>query len=121
MNRHEDSRKSSADTDLIRKVGADSARKIRLKQSGADKTWFGMGLMGLVGWSIAVPALSGLLVGIWIDQRWPMRVSWTMMLLVAGIGLGCLNVWYWLGRQEDEMDLESGQPDRKERKKKGRS
>jgi len=37
------------------------------------------------------------------------------MLLAGGIGLGCLNVWYWLGRQADEMDSESGQ-DRSEDK-----
>ena len=99
----------SSDDKLIDKVGEESRRKIRLRQTGADKPWFGMGLMGLVGWSITVPGLLGLLSGIWIDQHWPSPFSWTLMLLAGGIGLGCLNVWYWLGRQADEMDSESGQ------------
>lgn len=108
MARHETRKNPSADDELIKKVGAESRRKIRLRQTGTDKPWFGMGLMGLVGWSIAVPGLLGLLSGIWIDQRWPSPFSWTLMLLAGGIGLGCLNVWYWLGRQADEIESESG-------------
>ncbi|MDD2457573.1 MAG: AtpZ/AtpI family protein [Eubacteriales bacterium] len=120
VTRHENREHPSGDEDLIQKISADSQRKIRLKQTGADKPWFGMGLMGLVGWSITVPCLLGLVAGVWIDRRWPSPVSWTLMLLAGGIGLGCLNVWYWLGRQADEIDSESGASKPGKHKRKGR-
>jgi ATP synthase protein I len=40
-----------------------------------------------------------LALGIWIDGRTDSPYSWTLMLLVAGIALGCLNAWYWVKRE----------------------
>lgn len=120
MSKIENGKQTSAEEELIKKIGTESSRKIRLRQTGTDKPWFGMGLMGLVGWSITVPGLLGLLSGIWIDQCWPSPFSWTLMLLAGGIGLGCLNVWYWLGRQADEIDSESGLARPGEKEGKGR-
>jgi ATP synthase protein I len=33
--------------------------------------WFGLGMMGLIGWSVAVPTLLGAALGIWLDNRYP--------------------------------------------------
>jgi ATP synthase protein I len=64
-------------------------------------------MFGLVGWSVAVPALIGVAVGLWIDARWPSRFSWTLMLLVLGMALGCLNAWNWISRESQEEDQKS--------------
>lgn len=69
-------------------------------------------MMGLVGWAVAVPTLLGATLGMWIDRRWPGHYSWTLMLLLGGILLGCWNAWYWVAREtavirapeEDEVD-----------------
>jgi ATP synthase protein I len=58
-----------------------------------------MGMFGLVGWSVAIPTLAGIALGVWVDTRWPGPYSWTLMLLVIGVGLGCLNAWYWIKRE----------------------
>ena len=42
-------------------------------------------MFGLVGWTVAVPALIGVAIGLWIDSTWPSRFSWTLMLLVFGV------------------------------------
>ncbi len=61
--------------------------------------WFGLGMFGLIGWSVAIPTLIGVAVGIWIDTTWPSRFSWTLMLLFIGVILGCVNAWHWVKRE----------------------
>ena len=58
--------------------------------------WFGLGVFGVVGWSVAIPCLAGIALGLWIDRQWPSRFSWTLMLLIGGVMIGCLNAWYWV-------------------------
>ncbi|HVC92147.1 MAG TPA: AtpZ/AtpI family protein, partial [Pirellulales bacterium] len=65
--------------------------------------WFGLGMSGLIGWSVTVPTLIGTALGIWIDHRYPSRFSWTLMLLFMGLILGCLNAWHWVDSQHKEM------------------
>lgn len=88
-----------------KEVGASAARKLKAKRNAGRGVWFGLGMMGLVGWSVVVPTLAGAALGIWLDRR---RVgsgnySWTLMLLLIGLMVGCLNAWYWVAKQEKEM------------------
>lgn len=55
--------------------------------------WRPVALVGLIGWTVVVPMLVGIAVGAWIDRTWPSRYSWTLMLLTAGLGLGCYSAW----------------------------
>jgi ATP synthase protein I len=82
----------------LRRVAAARARR-KQRARGDTGVWFSLGMMGLVGWSVAVPTIIGVIVGVWIDRTWPSRVSWTLTLLLAGVALGCLNAWRWV-RQE---------------------
>lgn len=75
------------------------ARKKRALGEEERAAWFGLGMFGLVGWSVAIPTLIGIALGLWLDRRWPGQVSWTLTLLIIGVALGCLNAWYWI-RQE---------------------
>lgn len=88
--------------DLERAVAAKQERKSRARQEGERSAWFGLGMFGLVGWSVAVPTLLGIAIGLWIDERWPSRFSWTLMLLVLGVAMGCLNAWWWVQREGRE-------------------
>ncbi|MEZ6097703.1 MAG: AtpZ/AtpI family protein [Pirellulaceae bacterium] len=89
-----DNQRHRARTDLEREVAAKQQRKAKARQEGERSAWF-----GLVGWSVAVPALIGVAIGLWIDERWPSRFSWTLMLLVLGVAVGCLNAWWWVQRE----------------------
>ena len=81
-------------------VGAKAARKIRARRS-TQGVWFGLGMMGLIGWSVVVPTLAGAALGVWLDAHHPGRHAWTLALLVAGLAIGCLNAWHWVA-QEDQ-------------------
>jgi ATP synthase protein I len=89
---------------LEEEVIAKQERKIEARTQGERSPWFGLGMFGLVGWSVAVPALIGVAIGLWIDSRWPSRFSWTIMLLLMGVAIGCLNAWWWVQREGRERD-----------------
>jgi ATP synthase protein I len=87
-------------------VGAKAVRKQRARRD-TQGVWFGLGMMGLIGWSIVVPTLLGAALGIWLDARYPGKHAWTLALLVAGLVLGCANAWHWVARQERTMREQS--------------
>ena len=97
-----------ARSNLERQITAKERRKLRARQEQYRTVWFGLGMFGLVGWSVAVPALIGVALGLWIDAQWPSRFSWTLMLLVIGVALGCLNAWRWVARESQAENEDPG-------------
>ena len=96
---------------LASKVARQAARKLKARRDGAPGVWSGLGMMGLVGWSVVVPTLLGAALGLWLDQRHGGTHSWTLALLVAGLTLGCLNAWHWVDKEDRAMRDESGDSD----------
>lgn len=93
----ENNRESS---DFSRAVASRVRRKLLARGDRSAGVWFGLGMMGLVGWSVAVPTLLGAVLGVWLDKHYPAPYSWTLSLLVAGLLLGCLNAWRWIARED---------------------
>lgn len=81
---------------FIRRVRTEGLRKKNADHNRRSSIIFGLGMIGMVGWAVTIPTLVGIAVGIWIDRTWPSTHSWTLILLFAGIILGCLNAWYWV-------------------------
>jgi len=96
---------------FLDQVARKTARKLRVQRAGPQGVWFGLGMSGLIGWSVAVPTLAGALLGLWLDRHHPGRHSWTLSLLVIGLALGAFNAWHWLAQQDKAMNDESGAPD----------
>ncbi len=94
-----------------RTVGDAERRKVRARRRREDTVWFGLGAFGLVGWSVALPMLACLALGLWLDSHFEQRFSWTLTLLFVGIVLGCLNAWYWLSREREQINEAAGAPD----------
>jgi len=88
---------------FVRKVASEEARKLRVQRDGSQGAWFGLGMSGVIGWSVAVPTLGGIVLGIWLDRRHPGAFSWTLALLFAGLFIGCANAWYWIDQQDKAM------------------
>lgn len=79
-------------------VGDKEERKIKAR-SETRSVWFGLGMFGMVGWSVAVPTVAAVALGVWLDSRYPGPPSWTLTLLVVGVVVGCLNAWFWIKRE----------------------
>ncbi len=88
---------------FTRKIGAKETRRIKGRSQKEDGLWFGLGVFGVVGWSVVIPTLIGTAVGLWIDKTWPSRFSWALMLLVLGVGLGSFNAWYWVKKARENI------------------
>jgi ATP synthase protein I len=83
---------------LLDTVGRKEARKLRSRRIGRPSIAFGLGLFGVVGWSVALPTLLGIALGAYLDRAAPARFSWTLTLMVVGLALGALAAWSWLRR-----------------------
>jgi ATP synthase protein I len=55
--------------------------------------WQGLGLVGSVGWMVALPTLIGAFLGRWIDARAGTGIFWTLTLLFVGLAFGCAGAW----------------------------
>lgn len=89
--------------DLAGQIGTKAARKLKARRNTTPGVWFGLGMMGLIGWAIVVPTLLGAGLGLWLDKQYPGGRSWTLALLMAGLVLGCFNAWRWVSQQEQAM------------------
>ncbi len=91
--------------ELSRRVGKKETRKLRARHR-YNSIWFGLGTFGIIGWSVSIPILIGIFIGAWIDSTWPSQFSWTLMLLLGGVVLGCMNAWRWIDRESRFVDEE---------------
>jgi ATP synthase protein I len=99
---HERTTKVAKNDVFAAKVGAEEQRKLKARRN-PTQVWLGLGMMGLIGWSVAVPTLLGAALGAWLDKRHAGVHSWTLALLVAGLVTGCLNAWHWVAKEDRAM------------------
>lgn len=89
-----------------RRIDEKAKRKLRAQHHATRTIWHGLGMMGLVGWSVAIPTILGIALGLWLDKHFQGRHSWTLMLLLVGLALGCLNAWHWVAKEEKKIRRE---------------
>lgn len=88
--------------DLAEVVGQKEDRKERARAEGDRGIAHGLGTFGMVGWSVSVPTLLGLGLGVWIDGRYGGQYSWTLMLMILGLITGLVNAWYWIQKESSD-------------------
>jgi len=96
--------KQEAEEEFQKTIRLKQARRMRARRQKENTFWYGLGMFGTIGWSVAIPTLIGVALGLWIDSRWPGRVSWTLTLLFLGLALGCFNAWHWVKREREAME-----------------
>lgn len=88
---------------FAQEIGARAERKLKARRNAAKSVWFGLGMMGLVGWSVVIPTLLGAALGLWLDKHQVGERSWTLALLAAGLTAGCFNAWHWIAKEDKAM------------------
>ncbi len=94
-----------------KKIGKIERQKIKAQQTNIQTIWYGLGMMGLVGWSISVPTLIGIFIGRFLDVNFPSERSWTLILIVIGMSIGCFNAWRWLRNEDRKIRKEHERKD----------
>ena len=106
MTDHPEHDRPDGQTSFGEAVGAKAARKLKARRHAHPGVWIGLGMIGLVGWSVTVPTLVGTAFGIWLDNRHPGSHSWTLTFLIIGLAIGCLNAWHWIDKEDKAMQAE---------------
>lgn len=86
-----------------RKIAEKERQKLKALRNKNKGVWLGLGMMGMVGWSVVVPTLVGAALGFWLDKRYPQTFSWTLTFLITGLLSGSLIAWYWVDKEDKEM------------------
>lgn len=98
--------------EFAKRIGHSARRRIASRRAGRSvMSWFGA--FGVIGWSVALPTLGGVALGIWLDERLTGSTSWTLTLLVVGLAAGIWIAWAWVhraGRGDDDRDTKKGVP-----------
>lgn len=97
-----DDRRNQPNGDLATVVARKEARKKKARAEGERPLGYGLGMFGMVGWSVAVPTILGIALGIYIDSRSSSTYSWTLMLMIAGLAVGAYNAWYWINKESKD-------------------
>lgn len=95
-------REDGGHDDLADTVARKARRKQRARAEGRRGLAHGLGTFGVVGWSVAVPTLLGIALGVWLDSRSASTYSWTLMLMIAGLTVGAVNAWYWVRKESGD-------------------
>jgi ATP synthase protein I len=116
MNEESSKKTTRIGPSLADQVGIKAERKLKARRNPSKSVWFGLGMMGLVGWSVVIPTLLGAALGLWLDKHQVGNRSWTLALLVAGLTVGCFNAWHWVAKEDKAMreEEENGEEDNDE-------
>ncbi len=88
-------------------IGKKEVRKMRARREQGRSIWYGLGMFGMVGWSIALPTVLGAMIGVWVDRHWDPPFSGTFTGLFGGLAVGCWIAWYWVRRESNHERHES--------------
>ncbi|PIQ29270.1 F0F1 ATP synthase subunit [bacterium (Candidatus Blackallbacteria) CG17_big_fil_post_rev_8_21_14_2_50_48_46] len=99
-------KKQPSQSSLSRQISAKAERKLKARRKSNSEVWLGLGMIGMIGWSVVVPTLLGAALGLWLDQQDPGHHSWTLALLAVGLVLGCLNAWHWVAQEDKAIQEE---------------
>ena len=81
----------------------DSERKLAAARKARPAVWRYAALLGAGGWLLVVPVVGGAYLGRWLDGRHiGGGQSWTLTLILLGLGLGIYNFWSYYRRGSGE-------------------
>jgi ATP synthase protein I len=68
-------------------------RERRERRDGERSFAENLALAGVLGWTIVLPGLAGVLIGRWLDRWLATGIMFTSALVFVGIAAGCVLAW----------------------------
>ncbi|HUX36969.1 MAG TPA: AtpZ/AtpI family protein [Rectinemataceae bacterium] len=85
---------------FAKEIGRKEGRLLVSRRSGHPRI-SSIGAIGIIGWTVTLPMLAGIALGRWIDGIAGGHWSFTVMLMIGGLFLGCATAWGWVRRRLD--------------------
>ena len=80
-------------------------RAERMQQSRNERKYSplsGLGVFGVIGWSVAIPTIAGAFLGMWLNRVAPQSFSWPIALILGGVVVGAMVAWNWIEKNQDQ-------------------
>jgi len=74
-------------------------KRLKARQDRPRSLFFGLGVFGVIGWSVAIPTIFGALIGRWLDARSDLPISWTLTFIFLGVVVGAVIAWNWMNKE----------------------
>jgi ATP synthase protein I len=97
-----DSPGAKDENDFSAQIARKEKRKLQAQKVSSGTVWAGLGMFGMIGWSVSIPTLLGAALGIWLDKKHSQSFSWTLSLLLVGLIAGCAIAWFWVAKDDKE-------------------
>lgn len=97
--------------EMTKKVGAKEQQKLKARKKKGNSIWIGLGMIGTVGWMVAIPTLAGTLLGVWIQSLMQGRFPWVLVFMLGGLFMGLVTAGIWVMREQRSIqrDREVGE------------
>ncbi|QYX55969.1 AtpZ/AtpI family protein [Roseovarius sp. SCSIO 43702] len=92
----------SDDRKTADRIARSAARKQKARDNPGPSPLRGIGVFGVIGWSVAVPTVAGAFLGLWLDAAYPQEFRWTIALILGGVVLGAALAWAWIEKEKGE-------------------
>lgn len=93
MNEEPDRSGQDEDGRFLEAVRERVERARRNEEEEGSSFWQTVGVIGTVGWSVALPTAAGVLIGRWLDARLGSGSTFMFFFMLVGLGLGCWVAW----------------------------
>lgn len=84
------------------RLTAAARRAVESRKQGADNPepslGSRLGQIGILGWTIIVPTLIGVVAGRWLDRTFDGGIFFTAPLIMLGAAFGLWSAWKWMNR-----------------------
>ncbi|MFO7955971.1 MAG: AtpZ/AtpI family protein [Candidatus Brocadiia bacterium] len=84
---------SEDEEEFLTEVERRRRRHERNVEEEDESFWSTVGMMGTVGWSVALPTAVGALLGRWLDGVLDSGHVFVVFFMLVGLGLGCFIAW----------------------------
>lgn len=77
------------------------AQRLARRETGHRSFWRSLGVIGMVGWPIAMGAVGGSFGGRYLDTYFQTGIRFTLMLMTVGVTVGCIAAWRSVVQKQD--------------------
>lgn len=68
-----------------------------LNNRGKQPITFNASILGIYGWHVSIPVLLGIILGRYLDNRFPVaHISWTLNFIILGVLIGFYHANRWV-------------------------